>query len=131
MTITLIINDRFEKRIDSRLFSMNEGKERASPVEFHVLLVTRPSLPYLVPQTLPLDSPFILSRTIPGIPERHRHVSLFLAACWRMQPASCTSLDRLRFLPVHTDRSNTWRASKGTCVRTKGKYVHVRCMQII
>lgn len=90
------------KPIDSRSLSTNVREERASPVEFRVLLVTWPSPPYLPPQTSPLDSPFILSRTIPGIPGRHRRVALFLAACWRIQPASSTSIACASFRCIQT-----------------------------
>lgn len=78
---------------------------------------------------LAMDSPFILSRTIPDIPDIATPCYSWrrAGACnWRL---ALRSLLRC-FLPVHTNSSDTWKVSKGTVIRdrewTRGKHTHVR-----
>lgn len=107
------------KRIDTAegLPRTNERKERASPVEFCVLLFPLLPLP-LAYRGGPSHARTTFRRghcfsrwtvrsysherfqTFPSnTPPR---AVLFLAACWRMQPASCTSVARASFRCIQT-----------------------------
>lgn len=104
---------------------MNEREERVSPVEFRVLLVTRfhtfchrHCLRTVRVHTLTNDS-----RHSRVTPPRRAILGGVLA-----HAAGVLQFDRLRFLPVHTDCSNTWRVSKGTCVRMDKRKVHTRAL---
>lgn len=116
----------------SILSSTYERKERASPAECFASCSPPGSRSCLPLWTLhrEMDSPFILSRTIPDIPDiaTPRYSWRRAGACSRR--LALRSLLRC-FLPVHTDSSDTWMVSKGTSARyyrgwTRGKHTHVR-----
>lgn len=75
--------------IDSDFHERTEGTCLACRVSH---LVRHPVLDraFRCGHCLAMDSSFILSRTIPDIPDIATSRYSWLAACWRMQPASCT-----------------------------------------
>lgn len=107
------------KRV-SILTSTNERKERASPVEFRISLATRFSIvPSAMDIASTMDSPLILSRTIPDIPDiaTSRYSWRRAGACNRR--LALWSLLQC-FLPAHTDSSDTWKVSKRMFVKDRG-----------
>lgn len=120
--------------IHSRVF--HEREERASPVEFCVPLPSPATvaLPLVIApsavdiarsSSLDGHSPFILSRTIPDIPERHTHTPPRCAILGGVlaHAVDVLHLDRSRasFRCIQTQPRNTWKVSKGTSVRGRGR----------